>query len=59
MAKKLTKGDIDRATYQGENPIMKMNGMLCWDSFLLGFGIHIYPSGRKAFILWYRLNINR
>lgn len=54
MTKKLTKGDIDRATYHGGQQGNEWD--VRWDSFLPGFGVRIYPSGRKAFILRYRAN---
>jgi integrase len=47
---KLTKAVIDRSQYEG-----KAGGrFVLWDSQLSGFGLRIYPSGRKAFILSYR-----
>lgn len=54
MTKKLTKLDIDRATYQGEEAGNEWD--VRWDSVIPGFGVRIYPSGRKAFILRYRTN---
>lgn len=52
--KKLTKKAIDAAVYQGD---AKM-GERCviWDADLSGFGIRIYPTGKKSFILNYRHN---
>jgi len=52
MTTKLTKGEIDRATYQGGEAGNAWD--VRWDSLLPGFGVRIYPSGRKAFILRYR-----
>ncbi|MBI3247307.1 MAG: site-specific integrase [Deltaproteobacteria bacterium] len=52
MTKKLTKGDIDRATYHGGEKGNEWD--VRWDSLIPGFGVRIYPSGRKAFILRYR-----
>jgi integrase len=47
---KLTKRDIETARYE------RTDGGRCvlWDSLLPGFGLRIYPSGRRAFILSYR-----
>ncbi|MFA6095926.1 MAG: site-specific integrase [Candidatus Paceibacterota bacterium] len=45
---KLTKSVIDKAVYKGGYDIR-------WDSSLPGFGLRTYPSGRKAFVLSYRL----
>lgn len=49
---KLTKSLIDSLTYAGENN----SRHVIWDSSLSGFGIRIYPSGRKAFVLSYRVD---
>ncbi len=47
---KLTKRDVDLATYDRVD-----NGRcILWDSLLPGFGLRVYPSGRKAFVLSYR-----
>lgn len=47
---KITKLDCDAARYE------RTDGGRCalWDSLLPGFGLRIYPSGRKAFVLSYR-----
>lgn len=47
---KLTKSAIDRAKYGGAGG----GRFVLWDSHLQGFGLRIYPSGRKTFILSYR-----
>jgi hypothetical protein len=49
---RLTKRAIEAATYTGEN------GARCmlWDSVIPGFGCRVYPSGKKAFVLSYRLH---
>src|SRR2546425_8342021 len=52
MSKKLTKKDIDRATYQGNERGNEWD--VRWDGALPGFGLRVYPSGRKAFLLRYR-----
>ncbi len=44
---KLTKRDIDRFTYAGGWDVR-------WDAEVPGFGVRIYPSGKKAFVLSYR-----
>jgi integrase len=52
MTQKLTKTVIDKATYQGDEHGNEWD--VRWDSLLPGFGVRIYPSRRKAFILRYR-----
>lgn len=47
MGKKLTKRDIDAFTYTGGWDVR-------WDISPPGFGVRIYPSGKKAFVLSYR-----
>lgn len=49
---KLTKSRIDKIKYKGE----KNSRCVHWDDDIKGFGLRVYPSGRKAFILSYRLN---
>lgn len=46
----LTKRVIDRLTYQGDGKSRDVR----WDASLPGFGVRIYPSGRKAFVIFYR-----
>jgi integrase len=47
---KLTKRTVDALAYEGTG-----NGACyCWDSEVKGFGIRIYPGGRKAFLVAYR-----
>lgn len=48
----LTKRYIDSLEYVGENN----RRHVVWDNHLSGFGIRVYPSGRKAFILSYRVD---
>jgi integrase len=54
MTTKLTKGIIDRAVYDGNEQGNDWD--VRWDSAIPGFGVRIYPSGKKAFILRYRVN---
>ena len=49
---KLTKKNIDAFKYEGPAPRRDAR----WDDEIAGFGIRIYPSGRKTFILSYRVN---
>ena len=47
---KLTKRAIDSFIYQGNATHRDVR----WDAALPGFGVRIYPNGRKAFVLSYR-----
>ncbi len=49
---KLTKRAVDAATYTGTGT----GNARCvlWDDEISGFGLRIYPGGRKAFLLSYR-----
>ena len=47
MNKKLTKRDIDSFSYSGGWDVR-------WDSAISGFGVRVYPSGKKAYVLSYR-----
>ena len=47
---RLTKSDIDKATYEGE----KNARYVIWSSDPKGLGLRVYPSGRKAFVVSYR-----
>lgn len=47
---KLTKKAIDRMRYEGDGQSRDVR----WDDQLPGFGVRIYPAGRKAFVLSYR-----
>ncbi|NBC47876.1 MAG: integrase arm-type DNA-binding domain-containing protein, partial [Gammaproteobacteria bacterium] len=49
---KLTKRAIDAATYEGDGN----SRHVLWDSEVNGFGCRVYPSGRKSFVLSYRVN---
>ncbi len=47
---KLTKRVIDQATYHGRVG----TAHYLWDDQIAGFGVRLYPSGRKSFFLAYR-----
>ena len=46
---KLTKRTIEALTYD-----RRSGGQYAWDDALPGFGVRVYPSGRKSFVLAYR-----
>ena len=50
MTEKLTKRFIDSLAYTAENGKKDIR----WDSEISGFGIRLYPSGKKSFVLFYR-----
>lgn len=52
MNEKLTKRLIDSLTYKADNDLRQVY----WDTEISGFGIRVYPSGKKSFILSYRQN---
>lgn len=47
---KITKRSIDAFKYQGDGQSRDVR----WDAALPGFGVRIYPTNRKAFVLSYR-----
>ncbi|MEE8533265.1 MAG: tyrosine-type recombinase/integrase [Alphaproteobacteria bacterium] len=49
---KLTKRSIDSFRYRGDGKSRDVR----WDGALPGFGVRVYPEGRKAFVLSYRVN---
>jgi integrase len=52
--KNLTKKMIDAAVYEGD--AQKNDRCVLWDAEVSGFGVRIYPTGKKSFILSYRHN---
>lgn len=52
---KLTKRTVETLSYQGAGNA----AFYIWDSELIGFGLRIYPSGRKAFLVTYRTGDGR
>jgi integrase len=50
VAKALTKKAIDAAKYAGNG----RTPCVVWDGELRGFGLRVHPTGRKAFVLFYR-----
>jgi hypothetical protein len=51
---KLSKKIIDSAEYQGN--AQKNERCVIWDDELPGFGVRLYPGGKKSFVLNYRHN---
>ena len=47
---KLTKRTVEALAYQGKGNA----ACYAWDSDLKGFGVRVFPSGRKAFLVSYR-----
>lgn len=50
---KLTKAACDRARYPYDPETERRH--ILWDSECLGFGLRVYPSGRKVFVFRYKL----
>jgi len=48
--KKLTQTTVNKAEYEGQNN----ERYIVWDTNIQGFGLRVYPSGRKAYVLSYR-----
>ena len=55
-SRRLTKTVVKRATYQGQGPKAHC---IVWDSDLPGFGLRVYPSGSKAFLVAYRIGTRK
>ncbi len=47
---KITKSAVDRMAYARSGKAADYR----WDDLLMGFGVRIYPSGRRAFVITYR-----
>jgi integrase len=52
---RLNKSTIERAKYEGDGASRDAR----WDDAVPGFGVRIYPSGRKAFVLSYRIGTKK
>lgn len=52
---RLTKTILDFAKYTGNGS----TPMFIWDQELKGFGVRIYPSGKKSFLITYRNDQNK
>ncbi len=50
MAQKLTKRNIDAFLYEGNNSTA---WDIRWDTVIPGFGVRVYPSGKKSYIVRY------
>lgn len=50
----LTKKTVESMTYKGKPLKSGFSQDLRWDDKLKGFGVRVYPSGQKIFILSYR-----
>ncbi|HQL64163.1 MAG TPA: tyrosine-type recombinase/integrase [bacterium] len=48
---RITKAQIDRLEYTGKGENAQH---IVWDDDLSGFGLRIFPSGRKSFVIGYR-----
>lgn len=46
----LTKREVDAATYDGDGNTRDVR----WDDRVTGFGLRVYPSGRKSYVIQYR-----
>lgn len=49
---KLTKRTIEAATYTGTDNAR----CVLWDDDPPGFGLRVFPSGKRSFVLSYRVN---
>lgn len=46
---KLSKRVVDALTYE-----RKSGAQYAWDDDLAGFGVRVYPTGRKSYVVTYR-----
>ena len=46
---KLTQKVVDGLTYETHGP----SRQILWDDTLPGFGVRVYPSGKRAYVLYY------
>lgn len=51
---KLTKTFADSAEYEGRRLSSGWSRCVIWDDEVPGFGLRVYPSGKKAFVVSYR-----
>jgi len=52
-ATKLTQKVVDAATYKDK--AISQERYVLWDSSFSGFGVRVYPSGKKAYVISYRI----
>ena len=52
---KLTKTIADHAKYEGTGSSMH----IIWDKEVTSFGLRVYPTGKKSFVIFYRNSLNQ
>ena len=52
---KLTQKTVDGLIYRTQGP----SRQILWDDALPGFGVRVYPSGKKAYVLYYGPSVAR